>query len=103
MKIFKCLRCEHEWASKQDRPTVCPKCKTPYWDKVKKKEKLITKHIFIKRRESLIRDNLKNEQTNMITPEIQKKLNNTGRNDPCPCGAKWPDGNIKKFKYCHGK
>ncbi len=26
-----------------------------------------------------------------------------GRNDFCPCGAKWPDGNQKKFKDCHGK
>jgi preprotein translocase subunit SecA len=26
-----------------------------------------------------------------------------GRNDACPCGAKWPDGNPKKYKDCHGK
>ena len=26
-----------------------------------------------------------------------------GRNDPCPCGAKHPDGRPKKFKHCHGK
>lgn len=29
---FSCFRCGHEWASKQDRPKVCPKCKNPYWD-----------------------------------------------------------------------
>ncbi len=26
----------------------------------------------------------------------------TGRNDPCPCGAKYPDGQPKKYKNCHG-
>lgn len=26
-----------------------------------------------------------------------------GRNDPCPCGAKRPDGRPKKYKHCHGK
>ncbi|OHA62642.1 MAG: preprotein translocase subunit SecA [Candidatus Wildermuthbacteria bacterium GWA2_46_15] len=26
-----------------------------------------------------------------------------GRNDPCPCGAKNPDGRPVKYKHCHGK
>jgi preprotein translocase subunit SecA len=26
-----------------------------------------------------------------------------GRNDPCPCGAKKPDGRPVKFKHCHGR
>ena len=26
-----------------------------------------------------------------------------GRNDPCPCGAKNPDGSAKKYKKCHGR
>src|SRR3989338_9888793 len=26
-----------------------------------------------------------------------------GRNDPCPCRAKHPDGRPKKYKHCHGK
>ena len=26
-----------------------------------------------------------------------------GRNDPCPCGAKHPDGRPKKYKHCHGQ
>ncbi|MBI4193081.1 MAG: preprotein translocase subunit SecA [Candidatus Colwellbacteria bacterium] len=30
-------------------------------------------------------------------------LAQTGRNDPCPCGAKHPDGRPVKFKKCHGK
>jgi preprotein translocase subunit SecA len=28
---------------------------------------------------------------------------NVGRNDPCPCGAKHPDGRPIKYKHCHGK
>lgn len=37
---FKCERCGHEWIpydTKQE-PTVCPKCKSPYWNKPKKKK-----------------------------------------------------------------
>jgi preprotein translocase subunit SecA len=26
-----------------------------------------------------------------------------GRNEPCPCGAKNPDGSAKKYKKCHGR
>jgi len=26
-----------------------------------------------------------------------------GRNDPCPCGTKKPDGRPVKYKHCHGK
>lgn len=34
--IHKCLRCKHEWASKNEHPIVCPKCKSPYWELRKK-------------------------------------------------------------------
>ncbi len=30
------------------------------------------------------------------------KFKGVGRNAPCPCGAKRPDGRPKKFKQCHG-
>lgn len=33
IKLCKCKRCYHEWATRQDHPTICPKCKSPYWDK----------------------------------------------------------------------
>ncbi|MCR5741585.1 MAG: preprotein translocase subunit SecA [Gammaproteobacteria bacterium] len=36
-------------------------------------------------------------------PALEKKPKLPGRNDPCPCGAKWPDGTPKKYKDCHGK
>lgn len=34
-RVVICLRCSHEWATKGE-PRVCPKCKSPYWDKPRK-------------------------------------------------------------------
>jgi hypothetical protein len=34
-----------------------------------------------------------------VTKEIEIKI---GDNQPCPCGAKYPDGNRKKYKHCCG-
>ena len=38
---YRC-RCGHEWVprklNKQQRPRVCPKCKSPYWDSPFQKE-----------------------------------------------------------------
>ena len=35
---FRCERCQHEWVprDKGQDPTVCPKCKSPYWNKPRK-------------------------------------------------------------------
>jgi predicted Zn-ribbon and HTH transcriptional regulator len=32
---YRCERCGHEWRprNKKEEPKVCPKCKSPYWDK----------------------------------------------------------------------
>ena len=32
---YRCDRCDHQWVprSPQRRPKVCPKCKSPYWDR----------------------------------------------------------------------
>jgi len=31
---YVCERCGHEWPPRgAGDPTVCPKCKSPYWDK----------------------------------------------------------------------
>jgi hypothetical protein len=30
--ILRCVKCNHEWASKNNKPKVCPKCKSAYWD-----------------------------------------------------------------------
>ena len=35
---YRCERCAHEWIprDKGQDPTVCPKCKSPYWNKPRK-------------------------------------------------------------------
>ena len=34
---FRCLRCGYEWVPRvfkqSELPTICPKCKSPYWNK----------------------------------------------------------------------
>ena len=37
---WSCLRCGHAWLPRQtDKPIVCPKCKSPWWDIPKKEKK----------------------------------------------------------------
>ena len=37
VKVYKCERCKHEWVPrKKEMPIVCPRCKSPYWNKPKK-------------------------------------------------------------------
>ena len=37
LKGYQCNRCGHKWAPKEDeKPKVCPKCKSPYWDTPRK-------------------------------------------------------------------
>jgi len=31
-----CKRCGHKWLPRQKEIRICPKCKSPYWDKEKK-------------------------------------------------------------------
>jgi len=35
---YQCERCSHTWVPKKnpEKPTVCPKCKSPYWDRPRK-------------------------------------------------------------------
>lgn len=35
---YRCERCGHEWIPRDDSrlPTVCPKCKSPYWNRKRK-------------------------------------------------------------------
>lgn len=37
-KGFRCERCRHKWIPNNIKvePTVCPKCKSPYWNKPRK-------------------------------------------------------------------
>jgi rubrerythrin len=34
----KCLRCGHTWTLRTPHPKKCPKCKSPYWNKPRRKE-----------------------------------------------------------------
>lgn len=37
---YKCERCDHVWVPRDEKePKVCPKCKSPYWNSPKKKNK----------------------------------------------------------------
>jgi hypothetical protein len=40
---WKCERCEHVWMPREDSPAegprVCPKCKSPYWNRPRKPKK----------------------------------------------------------------
>ncbi|HEY9485001.1 MAG TPA: hypothetical protein VIQ04_00035, partial [Nitrososphaeraceae archaeon] len=46
LKGYQCERCSHKWVPREggNYPKVCPKCKSPYWDKPRKSEK--KKHDF---------------------------------------------------------
>ncbi len=36
MKAYRCERCGHTWVPRTERrPTICPRCKSPYWDKAR--------------------------------------------------------------------
>lgn len=38
---YRCTRCRHEWVpmkASSNPPRVCPKCKSPYWDRERQRE-----------------------------------------------------------------
>lgn len=36
----RCERCDHEWVPRANsEPTVCPRCKSPYWNRPRKDAK----------------------------------------------------------------
>ncbi len=42
---FRCERCNHEWIPRGDseqEPSVCPKCKSPYWNRPRKTTSMLT-------------------------------------------------------------
>ena len=43
------------------------------------------------------------QQKTALPAEVPRSGTKVGRNDPCPCGAKHPDGRPIKYKHCHGK
>lgn len=37
LKHLICKRCDHDWYPRKTEVRICPKCKSPYWDRPKKK------------------------------------------------------------------
>ena len=36
---YKCRRCGYQWIPRTEKPQTCPKCRSPYWYKSRKKAK----------------------------------------------------------------
>lgn len=58
---YKCDRCGHEWVARikiDEDPTICPKCKSPYWNKPRRidlaKNNIPKKSFSLKRKKELI-------------------------------------------------
>jgi len=47
-----CQRCNHKWYPRSPEVVICPKCKSPYWDK-KKVRTAKTKSTILKQREKV--------------------------------------------------
>ena len=45
---FRCERCDHEWIpiNSSREPAVCPKCKSPYWNRPRRKASMLTYESF---------------------------------------------------------
>lgn len=53
---YRCERCNHEWIPRtKDYPVICPKCKSPYWDKPKSDRSVAAKKAWITRRKKQIK------------------------------------------------
>ena len=48
---YRCERCKHEWIPRtKDYPVICPKCKSPYWDRPKTNSSEAAEKAWIKRK-----------------------------------------------------
>lgn len=44
LKGYLCERCGHVWVPRDsEKPRVCPKCKSPYWDRPRQNAKELDK------------------------------------------------------------
>ncbi len=34
--FLRCLRCNHSWIKRVEKPVLCPKCKSPKWNEPRK-------------------------------------------------------------------
>jgi DNA-directed RNA polymerase subunit RPC12/RpoP len=38
---YRCERCRAEWVPRSEQPPrVCPRCKSPYWDRPRRKDRV---------------------------------------------------------------
>lgn len=45
VKAYRCERCGHEWTPRgEEEPRACPKCKNPYWNRPRRKQKVEKTH-----------------------------------------------------------
>ena len=42
IKEIVCKRCGHKWIPRKTEVRICAKCKSPYWDKERRINKLVT-------------------------------------------------------------
>lgn len=50
-RILHCLRCHHNWPTKKKGkalPKVCPKCASPYWNKMYSKRGYLDKNVEVR-------------------------------------------------------
>ncbi len=52
---YRCERCDHEWLPRETtegEPTICPHCKSPYWNRLRLKpaKRRAIKKYFMKKR-----------------------------------------------------
>lgn len=66
---YRCERCSHEWIPKDSErePSVCPKCKSPYWNRPRKVTSMMTYEQF----RDAIQKTLKEAGTPLTWTEIR--------------------------------
>jgi predicted Zn-ribbon and HTH transcriptional regulator len=46
VRAFVCERCGHAWVpAGVEKPRVCPKCKSPYWDRPRRADRVIERTV----------------------------------------------------------
>jgi NADH pyrophosphatase NudC (nudix superfamily) len=64
---FQCERCGHKWVPREDEtPRVCPKCKSPYWDRPRR---IIERNLRTvgKKETRLISEMIRKKQSNLLS------------------------------------
>lgn len=66
---YRCERCNHEWIPRDsdNEPRVCPKCKSPYWNKPRKATSMMSYEDFRDR----IKQTLKEAGTALTWTEVR--------------------------------